>query len=68
MRRQMLDKAVADGPVVHPGRSTRTLKMHFIEPVTFGIFWFFNDRTVCALGRTIRAWSRTVLACPSDNS
>jgi hypothetical protein len=36
MCRQMSDKAVADGPAVHPGRSTRTLKMHFIEPVTFG--------------------------------
>jgi hypothetical protein len=26
MRRQMSDKAVADGPVMHPERSTRTLK------------------------------------------
>jgi hypothetical protein len=40
MHRQMSDKAVADGLVVHPGRSARTLKIHFTEPVTFGIFWF----------------------------
>jgi hypothetical protein len=38
--RQMSDKEVADGPVVHPGRSARTLKIHFTEPVTFGFFWF----------------------------
>jgi hypothetical protein len=25
---------------VHPGRSARTLKIHFTEPVTFGFFWF----------------------------
>jgi hypothetical protein len=36
MCRQMSDKAIADGPVVHPGRSARTLKIHFTEPVTFG--------------------------------
>jgi hypothetical protein len=48
MRRQMSDKAVADGPAVHPGRSARTLKMYFIELITFGFFWFFNDRTVHA--------------------
>jgi hypothetical protein len=35
MRRQMSDKAVAEGPVVHPGRSMRMLKIHFPEPVTF---------------------------------
>jgi hypothetical protein len=40
MRRQMSDKAVTDGPIVHPGRSVRTLKIHFTEPVTFGFFWF----------------------------
>jgi hypothetical protein len=38
MRRQMSDKAVADDSVVHPGRSARTLKIHFTEPVTFGFF------------------------------
>jgi hypothetical protein len=48
MCRHMSDKAVADGPAVHPERSARTLKMNFIEPVTFGFFWFFNDRTVHA--------------------
>jgi hypothetical protein len=61
MCRRMLDKVVADGSAVHPVRSTRTLKMHFTEPVTFGFFWFYNDRTV-------RAWSRTVLASPFDGS
>jgi hypothetical protein len=59
MRRQMSDKAVAEGLVVHPGRSARTLKIHFTKPVTFGVFWFFTDRMV-------RAWSQTVLASPSD--
>jgi hypothetical protein len=34
----MLDKAVTDGPVVHPRRSPRILKIHFTEPVTFGFF------------------------------
>jgi hypothetical protein len=38
MRRQMSDKAVADGPVVNPGRSARTLKIYFTEPVTFRFF------------------------------
>ena len=60
MCRQMSDKAVVDGPAVHPGRSATTLKMHFTEPVTFGFFWFFNDWMV-------RAGSRTVLASPSDS-
>jgi hypothetical protein len=36
----MLDKAVTDGPAVHPGRSARALKMHFTESVTFGFFAF----------------------------
>jgi hypothetical protein len=40
MHRQISDKVVADGPVVHPRRSARTLKIHFTEPVTFGFFWF----------------------------
>jgi hypothetical protein len=31
----MSGTAVADGPVVHPGRSARTLKIHFTEPATF---------------------------------
>jgi hypothetical protein len=57
----MSDKAVADDSIVHPGRSARTLKMHFTEPVTSRFFWFFNDQTVCA-------WSRMVLASPSDSS
>jgi hypothetical protein len=48
MRRRMSGKAVADGLVVHPGRSARTLKMNYTEPVTFRFFWFFTDRTVRA--------------------
>jgi hypothetical protein len=42
MRRQMSHKAVADGPVVHPGWSARTLKIHFTGPVTFGFFLVFQ--------------------------
>jgi hypothetical protein len=42
MRRQMSDKAVADGPVVHPEPSARTLKMHFTEPITFRFFLVFH--------------------------
>jgi hypothetical protein len=38
MRRQMSDKVAVDGLVIHPGRSVRTLKMKFTEPVTFGFF------------------------------
>jgi hypothetical protein len=45
------------------GRAPRTVHeeaiIHFTKPVTFGFFWFFTDWTV-------RAWSRTVLASPSD--
>jgi hypothetical protein len=52
MRRQMSDKAVADGPIVHLGRSARTLKIHFTEPVTFGFFWFSpTGRSALGLGR-----------------
>jgi hypothetical protein len=32
----MSDKAVMDGPAVHPVRCVRTLKMNFTEPNTFG--------------------------------
>jgi hypothetical protein len=66
MCRQMSDKAFADGPVVHPGRSARTLKCILPNSSPSGFLWFFNDRTVCAWGRTVRAWSRTVLASPSE--
>jgi hypothetical protein len=40
MRREMLDKTVANGPSVHPEGSVRTLKMHFTKPVTFGFSSF----------------------------
>jgi hypothetical protein len=38
----MSDKVVVDGPVVHLGRSARTLKMLFTEPVPFGFFLVFQ--------------------------
>jgi hypothetical protein len=38
----MSDKAVADGPAVHPRRSARTLKMNFTELVTFRFFLVFQ--------------------------
>jgi hypothetical protein len=66
MRRQMSDKAVVDGPTVHPRQSARMLKMNFTEPVAFGFFWFCNNWMVRACGLAVRAWSRTVLAFPSD--
>jgi hypothetical protein len=40
----MSDKAVADGPDVHPKRSVKTLKMHFTKPVTFGFFFLVSQR------------------------
>jgi hypothetical protein len=48
IRRQMSGKAAADVSPVHLGRSARTLKIHFTEPVTFGFFWFLNDQTARA--------------------
>jgi hypothetical protein len=36
----MSDKVVTDGPTVHSRWSTRTLKMDFTEPVTFGFSSF----------------------------
>jgi hypothetical protein len=38
MHHQISDKAAANGPAMHPGRSARMLKMHFTKPVTFGFF------------------------------
>jgi hypothetical protein len=53
MHRKMSDKADADGPVVHPGRSARTLKLHYTEPVTFLVFWFSpTGRSVPEVGRS----------------
>jgi hypothetical protein len=48
LRRQMSDKVVTGGPGVHPGRSVRTLKMHFVEPSPSSFFWVFNNRMVRA--------------------
>jgi hypothetical protein len=36
----MSDKALTDGPAMHTWQSTRALKMHFTEPITFRFFWF----------------------------
>jgi hypothetical protein len=52
MCRQMSGTAVADGPVVHPGQSARTLKIHFTEPVTFGFSGSSpTGRSALGLGR-----------------
>jgi hypothetical protein len=48
-----------DGLVVHPGRSARTLKMHFTEPVTFG--FFNNGRFVPEAGRSTLGLGRCSL-------
>jgi hypothetical protein len=49
----MSDKAVADGPAVHPGRSAWTLKMHFTKPVTFGFSSFsMSGSSVPEAGRS----------------
>jgi hypothetical protein len=42
MHHHMSVKEVTDDLAVHPGRSARTLKMHFTELVTFRFFWFFS--------------------------
>jgi hypothetical protein len=39
---QISDKAVADGPTMHPGQSARMLKMNFTEPITFRFFLGFQ--------------------------
>jgi hypothetical protein len=62
MRRQMSDKAVADSPVVHPGRSAGTLKIHFTELVTFGFFWFSSTgRSAPEAGRSALGLGRCSL-------
>jgi hypothetical protein len=54
MCHQMSVKAVIDGLAMHPGRSARTLKMHFTELVTFGFFWVFSTtrRSAPKVGRS----------------
>jgi hypothetical protein len=42
MCRHMSDKAVADSPVVHPGRSARTLKIHFYQTRHLRVFLVFH--------------------------
>jgi hypothetical protein len=59
MRCQMSDKAVADGPVVHPGWSVRTQNAFYLTQ-HLRVFLVSQQPTV-------RAWSRTVLTSPSDS-
>jgi hypothetical protein len=62
MRRQMSDKAVAYDPVVHPGRSARTLNMHFTEPATFGFSGFSTvGRSALEAGRSALGLARCSL-------
>jgi hypothetical protein len=62
----MSDKVITDGLTVHAGRSVRTLKMHFTEPITFGGFLvFFNERAVRALSRTVLSYASDILQCKS---
>jgi hypothetical protein len=54
MRRQMSDKVVADGSVVHPGRSARTLKMHLTELSPSGFSGFSTTgRSAPEAGRSV---------------
>jgi hypothetical protein len=49
----MSDKAVTDGPDMHPRRSARMLKMHFTEPVMLGYFGFSTSgRSAPKAGRS----------------
>jgi hypothetical protein len=58
----MSGTAVADDPVVHPGRSTRTLKIHFTEPVTFGFSGFYPTvRSAPEAGRSALGLGRSVV-------
>jgi hypothetical protein len=61
----MSDKTVVDGPIVHPGWSARTLEMNFTKLGTFGFLWFATGERSAPEGRTVRAWSRTILFSPS---
>ena len=62
MRRQMSGTSVADGPVVHPGRSARTLIINFTELVTFGFFWFYTtERSAPEDGRSAPEAGRSAL-------
>jgi hypothetical protein len=67
MCQQMSDK----GSRGRSGRAPRTVredaKNTFYRTRHLRVFLVFTDRTIRALGRTVRAWSRTMLASPSDS-
>jgi hypothetical protein len=63
----MSDKTVTDGPIMHPGQSARTLKMNFTKPGTLRFLWFATGERSAPEGRTVCAWSRTILFSPSDS-
>jgi hypothetical protein len=62
MRRLMSDKAIADGPAVHPGRSARTLEMNFTEPSPLGFPGFSTTgRSMPEAGRSALGLGRCSL-------
>jgi hypothetical protein len=62
MHRQMSDKAVADGPAVHPGWSTRTLEMNLPNPSPSGFFGFTTiGRSAPEAGRSALGLGRCSL-------
>jgi hypothetical protein len=61
MCRQMSDKAVVDGPAVHPGRSATTLKMHFTEPITHFSGFTMTGRSTPEAGRSALGLGRCLL-------
>jgi hypothetical protein len=69
MRCQMSGTAVADGPVEHPGRSARTLIIHFTEPITFGFFWFLTtERSAPEARQSALGLRRCSLLCRTVRS
>jgi hypothetical protein len=62
----MLDKVVVGSPAVHPGQSTRTVKMNFSEPGAW-VSLVSNGRTVPTWPWTVHAWLQTVLFSPSGS-
>jgi hypothetical protein len=62
MRRQMSHKAVVDGPVVHPGRSVRTLKCILLNPSPSGFSGFSTTgRSAPEVGQSVLGLGRCLL-------